>query len=1564
MSHAPASAARRTLAVVATLLAGALVAPATPWVSAASAASSASGTTPNAEEKLTDQVVAELEAEPRADFWVRFADRADLAAAARVADWDERGEAVMDALRSTAKASQADTVARLESAGVEYRSFWVTNAVLVQDGTLSLAKRLAADPDVLQVRQTTTYSGEEPVVLEPEQPKAPPAPPAEPGPSSGADDEPRNAAEALKATDVAVDDETTGTPEWGVRAINAPEVWAQGITGRGITVANLDSGVDVMHPALNFSFRGARDDGTLDLDHNWLDTSGLCFGEVCDNDGHGTHTMGTIVGDDGQGNQIGVAPGARWIAANGCDICDDSSLLWAGEWMLAPTKTDDTDPDPSTRPHVVNNSWGSTIPSNDPWFGDIVRAWDASGIFSVWSNGNEGPDCSTAGSPGSTVATYSVGAYGEDGTIGSFSSRGPGEDGEVKPNIAAPGVAVRSSLPGGDYGWGDGTSMAAPHVTGAVALLWSAVPSLVGDIATTKQLLDDTSRDVDDATCGGTADDNAVWGEGTLDAAALVAAGLEHAAVPTGTLTGTVTGPEGTALAGATVQVDGPALRSVTTDADGRFTVAVPAGEYTLDAWAYGVEHTIAQATVATGAESVVDLAAAKAVTSSVWGLISDETGRGLSSASVTISAPGTPVFTGRTGNGFYGLGPLPSGTYLVRVEAGWCVGTHSARLEVTETTRFDAVLRNVVDAAGYTCARGWAEYRQADTELNMNPERLTTVDLPFDFPFYGDSYRKVHVSPYGYVSFVDGPSQGYSVYLPRPDGPNAAVYAFWDDLRYDEQSKVLASATTVDGEDAFVVEWRDVLVDGYEVVDGEYVSYAARESFSVTLRADGTVVVGYGTIADRHYDGSGGGAVIGIENESGTAGINYKNHTTGTVWSGMSLTYARPATGFVRGTVTDANDGEPVEDVKVLVRAHGSEELVGPDARTAADGTYSVAVPIGEHDVTIERRGYAPRHRTVTVTDAGQAETWSPQLATGIVSVEGGPVDVFVGPGGHATAEVTVTNTGSAPLTFNAGAMVDAADAPAAPAAAGPLGVPADGVPLLAAGTAVTATSGLRTGDDQKPDDSKSDEGKSDGADQDALRVPSRPQELYPSGGVGHRPALVVPDTRSTALTQWYSSIRSPMGVGYDGTDDKVWVSDLGQGLNHSYTRDGSHLGEVDVKAAAALNMDMATDSTTDSLCQIVYLGDGIRCYDPETGELERTISGEWNDVPWNALAYDPVDDLFYLGGADMGLIVTVAGTTHTTPGELLGLCTPEQPYIFGLAFNPTSRTLWASSEHYTNLLTQIRPADCATLRSVSIPAWLPRGLEIDATGALWSLDENYALVSLLDVDDPVFAEVPGVDVTAADRTLEPGESTTVQVAVDAASAGVGRHTFDLAVHADAGRQTLTRVPVTVAVSGLDVAVDAGGPGLTDHAGTVWAADQPLRDDAAWGWTGASKTSSTKKPIAGTEEDALFQTVRTGDLEYTFRDAPAGPYALDIGLVEHQPHPQPGKEVVDVVVNGDVIVENLDVAAQAGGLTALTRTVTVEHTGGDLIVQLVPARKNQTPGLAALHLTHRPDLG
>ena len=570
------------------------------------AAAPAAAEPASAADKIRPKLARQLEAKGEAPFWIRF-EQADLTAASKIDDWEKRGQAVYDTLTKAAEERQKEVRSFLDDSGTSYESFWATNAIRVDAGSQELAADIAAMPEVTALYPQFDYRLEEP--------------------KKGKDVRQPNAV------------------EWGIANINADDVWSQfGTTGEGIVVGNIDTGVQFDHPALVDSYRGNNGDGTFDHNYNWFDAAGTCGDAPCDTNGHGSHTMGTMAGDDGAGNQIGVAPGAKWIAANGC-CPSDAALISSGEWMLAPTDLNGENADTSKRPDIINNSWGSTVPSNDPFMEDVILAWEAAGIFGTWSNGNSGPGCGTSGSPGSRIATYSVGAYDVNNVIAPFSARGPGQDGEIKPSIAAPGVNVRSSVPGNGYAAFNGTSMAAPHLGGSIALLWSAAPGLIGDIPGTRQLLDDTAIDVDDTSCGGTADDNNVWGEGRLDALALLQAAPVGDA---GTVEGTVTDADsGDPLDGATIAFAGASNRSTTTDEEGSYSIQLSAGDYDVTVSKFGYETETTTVTVVAGETLTSDHALTAAASVTLSGTVTDGSGHDWPLyASVDVAGPAEDTWT------------------------------------------------------------------------------------------------------------------------------------------------------------------------------------------------------------------------------------------------------------------------------------------------------------------------------------------------------------------------------------------------------------------------------------------------------------------------------------------------------------------------------------------------------------------------------------------------------------------------------------------------------------------------------------------------------------------------------------------------------------------------------------------------------------------------------------------------------------------------------------------------------------------------------------------------------
>jgi serine protease AprX len=534
---------------------------------------------------------------PETDILVVLRTRADLSTANSLSAKAAQGRSVYDALRTIARDSQRDLRALLDARGADYQPFYIVNALEVR-ADRALVRALAARHEIDRILPNPRVRGLPDLPLQPASSRA-----------------------------------TQGIQANLIR-VNADDVWALGYTGQGIVVAGQDTGYDWDHPALKSQYRGW-DGATADHNYNWHDAihsgGGICgpdSPEPCDDHNHGTHTMGIMVGDDGATNQIGMAPGAQWIGCRNMDggVGTPATYIECFEFFLAPYPLGGDpllDGDPLRAPHVVNNSWACPSyegcdPEHIALMEDAVDALRQAGIVVVASAGNYGSSCGSV--------RYPPAIYRQSFAIGNFdhrtdqiywnSSRGPvtyGGSTYTKPDLSAPGVSIFSSIRGGGYGSLTGTSMAAPHVAGAVALLLSAAPGYSGQVDAIEYLLTRTAQPMTTLqACGGDGPEdvpNNTWGWGILDALSTV---REATA---GTLDGTVTdADDGTPIGGAALAVrlqpqPGPAW-SATSDPTGTFTFILPAGLYDLTAQADGYfERTITNVTVISGAITTQDLA-------------------------------------------------------------------------------------------------------------------------------------------------------------------------------------------------------------------------------------------------------------------------------------------------------------------------------------------------------------------------------------------------------------------------------------------------------------------------------------------------------------------------------------------------------------------------------------------------------------------------------------------------------------------------------------------------------------------------------------------------------------------------------------------------------------------------------------------------------------------------------------------------------------------------------------------------------------------------------------------
>jgi subtilisin family serine protease len=951
-----------------------------------------SGAVAGSDERSTAKIEAGLLdalARGEADrFVVELAARADLAAASRAGD--RRGQATYDVLVRTARSSQVGVLAEAARAGAPARSFWIVNEVVVISPDPALAERMAVRPEVSRVRAVRVDHIVEPVDRQP-------------------------ADEALaKALDSAA---AAGTPVWGVDKIGADEAWSEGITGSGIVVAGIDTGVDYTHPALVDRYRGNLGGGAFDHNYNWWDPTGICGDTPCDNLYHGTHTVGTMVGGDGPGPftaDIGVAPGAQWIAAKGCEgsSCTEEDLVSSGQWVLAPTDLAGLNPDPAKRPDVVNNSWSG--PGGDPFFLPMVEAWRAAGIIPVFSAGNVGPHCNTARSPGDYLEVIAAGATDENDLIAVFSSRGPSAFGKIHPDVSAPGVAIASAMPGGGYNAVSGTSMAAPTTAGAIALVLSANEALRGDFDAVYDAVTTTAVDRPDGQCGGGAhfDPNNVYGEGRIDAQAAA-----EAVAAGGWLAGTLTDAStGTPVVGAHLVFtrEGRTF-PVTTDDRGAYILRLAAGTYAAGVMSFDYAAAdVGEATVTTGETTAFDASLERLKHRRVTGhVVAAESGLPVEGARVV--AIGTPAGTVTRADGAYALA-LPAGTYTLQATWGGCTTPSTVEVVVAgEVTDLDIDISPKLDGFGHACRPIAEQWVTARHEVTLT-DGVAELDLPFAFPYYGETHTTAWATVAGYLTFGEPRIVNVgSAPIPSPLPPNSAIYPMWQSMGLDDQSAIAYDVRGHAPDRVFVVEYRDL-----------FTIYSDRVNFEVQLHEDGTIDMLYGP--EQASPGLGYYAVVGIEGPRGLDALQFSAMQP-VIEANTAFRYEVVPTGLLGGRVGDANSHIALPGATVTADPGGYRAVVD------SDGNYKLRLRPGDYDIRFEAPGYVTDVEAMTVS-AGTSVWHNVALTAPVGGVDTSNLDAALHFGSTTTQTVSLSNVGSAPLEFEVSDAEDGVTHPTLPPA------------------------------------------------------------------------------------------------------------------------------------------------------------------------------------------------------------------------------------------------------------------------------------------------------------------------------------------------------------------------------------------------------------------------------------------------------------------------------------------------------------------------------------------------
>ncbi len=415
-------------------------------------------------QKVDPWVLEKAAAEGSVELLLVLDRQADLRSALGLHGKEAKGRYVYEKLRAMAEATQPLVIAELERRGLPYQRFFVVNMIWTRARLADLAP-LAGLAGVARLSANPVVALDAPV---PELPSSP----------------------------ILAPDACPAAVSAGVVHTGAPDLWAQGVDGTGVVLAGADTGYAWDHPALKNAYRGWNG-VAASHDYNWHDSihsgGGSCGADSpfpCDDNNHGTHTLGTMLGDNGAQIQ-GMAPGARWIGCRNMNQGNGTPATYAEcyQFFLAPTDLQNQHPDPAQAPDAINNSWSCPVSEGctDPnVFKTLVENLRAAGIMVLNSAGNSGSACSSINNPpGIYDALFTVGSTDNFDVIAGSSSRGPvtvDGSGRQKPDVTGPGVQVCSTVPGGYSESFSGTSMATPHVTGLVALLISAQPCLRGEV--------------------------------------------------------------------------------------------------------------------------------------------------------------------------------------------------------------------------------------------------------------------------------------------------------------------------------------------------------------------------------------------------------------------------------------------------------------------------------------------------------------------------------------------------------------------------------------------------------------------------------------------------------------------------------------------------------------------------------------------------------------------------------------------------------------------------------------------------------------------------------------------------------------------------------------------------------------------------------------------------------------------------------------------------------------------------------------------------------------------------
>jgi hypothetical protein len=637
---------------------------------------------------------------------------------------------------------------------------------------------------------------------------------------------------------------------------------------------------------------------------------------------------------------------------------------------------------------------------------------------------------------------------------------------------------------------------------------------------------------------------------------------------------------------------------------------------------------------------------------------------------------------------------------------------------------------------------------------------------------------------------------------------------------------------------------------------------------------------------------------------------------------------------GAIGGTVVDAHTDQPIDGASVVVHATWQDDPLELTATTASDGTWQVVGPEGTWTAEFGAAGYVTASRSVSIT-AGETSGGADAALhrdQAHAAIDGGPFVFVLTPNRTGRGTIVVSNPGGhRDLTFSVG-EVDLGAATEAEAAA-------------ASVAAATARRTAPTG--------------------------AAAQARTTRGLFGPTRSDPKPQATGDVLASWPTGLDVPWGIGFSGN---VWIGNAfanGDACGFSgacsateFSTDGNPTGQsFEEPWVNAFGGDMAWDAGRGLLWQVNIGGDnGIYGIDPADGSVAHVITGSpWASTSQRGLAYDRANDEFYIGGWNEGIVYRVAGPGHSTPGETLGQCAPSDPDISGLAWNASFRMLWEATNSETDSIHLIDPITCETSSTIGHPeggGYNGAGLETDLVGNLWTVGQNSGTAYLLESGLPNFSDVPWLTVTPVDGTIAPDGSVDLEITVNSTGLAPGVYRALVVIQTNDPDHSITTVPVELVVPAYQQGINAGGGAYVDAEGNLFGIDRAW-SAGSFGWLGSSSARSTKSAIGDTNEDPLYQDLRSGMTGYRF-DVANGRYRVDLAFAEILAK-KAGTRIFSITIEGTSVIADLDVFAASGGKNkALDRSFEVDVSDGHLDIGF-SAQRGDAPIINAILVTGVP---